>query len=282
MRKATPASEVDEEALSEPLLERFEGYSRMADWMAAAGLMGYAFASVTNWKSYVPDANEQLSLSAWWRSFIDFVRDNGWAPALVLAAIGTYIAGRVFARKNIGQLRSMFADENRPTGFQIISRWKLFLMIFGQLALIIGMVKYSREVAIPCAAWVVLHVMYLYSNHQQRYWTNQTFSDEKYTPRQDHPHKAFIEARRAVALHYLARSHDAREIMVICGALAAIALDQAEKSWSVGYGNTLAYVTIIAVVAVNEMFAAAWRQRLERGLRKANVAQLIADRKRGL
>ena len=30
----------------------------------------------------------------------------------------------------------MFADENTPTGFQIISRAKLFAMIFGQLVLI--------------------------------------------------------------------------------------------------------------------------------------------------
>jgi hypothetical protein len=276
-------SGMDADSLDAPLLERFERHSRVADWMAAMGLMGYAFTSVTHWKDYIPDPKDQLTFEAWGRSFMSFVRENGWAPVLALAAILTYVAGRVFARKNIGQLRSMFADENTPTGFRIIGRSKLFLMVYGQLVLVLAMVKYSREVAIPCVGWILLHSMYLYSNYQQRFWIDKIFPETKYAPSESHPHRKFIEARREAARRYVARAHYPRELIVIGSALIAIALEQGQKWGYVGlYGNTAAYAVMIAAVAVNEIIVGAWRVELGRELAKANVAQLICDRKRGL
>jgi len=282
MAMAVNDAEEVRDAIDTPLLETFESHSRRADWLATVGVMGFAFSSVTDWKSYLPSRGDLFSLPAWLQSMQEFWEANGWAPGVAAAAIGTYIAGRVFARKNIGQLRSVFADENTPTGFQIISHARLFFMVYGQLAAILLMVYYCRELVIPCVGWIALHSMYLFSNLQQWHWMQAIFADDRFTPRASHPHHRFIMQRRAAATEYLARWHNAREIVVISGAVAAILADQLELWRGVTYGNAAGYAIIISAVILNELIVGAWRWRFAGQLKAANSAQLLSDIRRGL
>lgn len=280
--RAQAEAEVQADLGNQTLLERFEGYSRLADTVAAGGVVGIVFASVTHWKSYIPPPEQQLSLLNWIDAGFRFFEDNGWAPVLAVVAIISHVAGRVFARKNIGQLRSMFADENTPTGFQLVGRGQLFLMIHFQLAMALSMIYWANIVWIPCVCWIVLHSMYLYSNYRQRTETPRLFGTPKYKPRETHPHRTFILTRRAAGERYLARPHDVREYFVICCAIVAIGFEIGEKKYGFAHGDTKAYVAIISGVLLNEVIVGLWRRELERALGAANLAQLVFDRSRDL
>jgi hypothetical protein len=176
----------------------------------------------------------------------------------------------------------MFADENTPTGIQIVGRIRLLGMIWGQLAAVLFLVIFSSQIVVAAACWALLQVFYLYFNRQQRYWMASLFADGRYTPRLNHPHRSWIEQRRAAAIDYLNRPHDPGEWTVLLAAVCAIALDQVERHWAFWYGNTLAYIGLIVVIMCHEGVLFNWRRRLGTRIKSADMSQLIADIRRGL
>jgi hypothetical protein len=277
-----PTSQTTTSEIDGTLLDRFELQSRIADWLALGGLMSYAFGYATHWKTYLPAQPPWASFWPWLEAIRDFLVATGWPAALALLAIGSYAAGRIFARTNINQVRSMFADENTPTGIQIVGRMRLLGMIWGQLAVVLVLVVFSSRISVAAACWGVLQAFYLYFNREQRYWLSSVFTDVRYAPRSNHPHKSWIELRRAAAMDYLNRPHDPGELIVLLAAVCAIGLDQAEQHGAFGYGNTLAYVGLVAVITCHEGVLFVWRRKLGARIHGANMSQLVADIRRGL
>ena len=260
-----------------PLLWHFEAQSRIADSLAAVGVMGAVFGFTTNWREFIPSSEARWSPEAWGISLHYFFAENGWAPILSAAAIIVYVAGRVFARKNVGQLRSLFADANTPTGNQIMSWPKFVVMVYGQLVLIFFMVLCSTLIIVPCLGWMALHALYIHSNNQQALWLPTMLASERHKPTETHPHYEFFMQRRAEALRYVQRRHNAREWMVITGALSAIVLDASEAWGGFAHGNSGAYIILLSFVLANEMIVGLWRAQLSAAFWRINLAQFRAD-----
>jgi hypothetical protein len=266
------------------VLEKFDTVSRWVDAIALVGLIGTAFNYSTAWRHYIPGPGKIMSLEDWSQSITLFAVENElWATALSLAGLAVYVMGRGFARKNVYQLRTLFADENTPTGIRLTSWTQILVLVFGFLVLWVVIIASTRFLFFVAFLWFCFHGQALWFNGRQRQELPNYFRQPIYEPAGEHPHRQFILARRKIVTQYLLdRPHDFREKCVMAAAAVAFFLDILDRFWGVPSGSRIGYAILIAAVLLNEVVVGAWRWRLSRGLEFQNAAQFRADQARGL
>ncbi len=247
-------------------------------------MIGTAFNYSTAWRHYIPGAGKILSLQDWTESITLFALENDlWATALSVAGLVVYIMGRGFARKNVYQLRTLFADENTPTGVQLTSWTQILLLVFGFLLLWVFIIASTRFLFLVAFLWFCFHAQALWFNGRQRQELPNYFRQAIYDPAGRHPHRNFILARRKIVSGFLLdRPHDLREKCMMAAAAAAFCLDILERFSGLPYASRAGYAILIAAVLLNEIVVGAWRWQLGRRLEFQNASQFRADMARGL